>query len=175
MASTFGWVALGRDRMQMAMLSAKKLTYSTTSVTSKYGTTTGFRPLGHGIWAVILDGDALASLHYLKLGAAMPTSPPFTIPDRRGRGMGRPYWPHYTIARGPHPSRQHEDDDRCRATPRAPESHGRRSRYGNHQRRRTSVGRAIRRSGLSLGDFCRNARPTLLASSMVWASFTQVE
>ena len=35
----------------------------------------------------------------------------------------------------------HEDDDRCRATPRAPVRHRRQSRYGSCQRRRTSVGR----------------------------------
>jgi hypothetical protein len=44
-ASTFGRVALGQGRMEMAVLGAKKPTYSTRSVTSKDGTTTGFRLL----------------------------------------------------------------------------------------------------------------------------------
>jgi hypothetical protein len=39
--------------------------YSTRSVTSKDGTTIGFRPLGHGPWVVILHA-ARASQHEMK-------------------------------------------------------------------------------------------------------------
>ena len=73
-----------------------------------------------------------------------PTSSPFTSRIDAGRGTSRPYWPHDIFARGPPPAAHHEDGDRCRATPRAPERHRRQSRYGNRKRRRTSVGRVIR-------------------------------
>ena len=81
------------------MLRTGKATYSKRSVTSKDGTTIGFRQLGHGPGVVILHGGALASQHYMKLGAALADEFTVYIPDRRGRGMSGPYGPHYSIAR----------------------------------------------------------------------------
>ncbi|HWT47935.1 MAG TPA: alpha/beta fold hydrolase [Mycobacterium sp.] len=72
-------------------------------MTSKDGTTIGFRQLGHGPGVVILHGGALASQHYMKLGAALADQFTVYIPDRRGRGMSGPYGPHYSI--------QREDED----------------------------------------------------------------
>lgn len=85
------------------MLSTKKTTYQKKSVTSKDGTTIGFRQLGHGPGVVILHGGALASQHYMKLGGALADEFTVYIPDRRGRGMSGPYGPHYSI--------QREDED----------------------------------------------------------------
>lgn len=68
-------------------------------MTSKDGTTIGFRQLGHGPGVVILHGGALASQHYMKLGAALADEFTVYIPDRRGRGMSGPYGPHYSIER----------------------------------------------------------------------------
>jgi len=81
------------------LLSTKKAKYSTRSVTSKDGTTIGFRQLGRGPGVVILHGGALASQHYMKLGAALADEFTVSIPDRRGRGMSGPYGPHYSIER----------------------------------------------------------------------------
>lgn len=81
------------------MLSTKKATYSKEAVTSKDGTRIGFRQLGHGPGVVILHGGALASQHYMKLGAALADQLTVYIPDRRGRGMSGPYGPHYGIER----------------------------------------------------------------------------
>lgn len=47
----------------MALVSTKKPKYQTKSVTSKDGTTIGFRQFGHGPGVVILHGGALASQH----------------------------------------------------------------------------------------------------------------
>lgn len=77
--------------------------YSKRAVTSKDGTTIGFRQLGHGPGVVILHGGALASQHYMKLGAALADEFTIYLPDRRGRGMSGPYGPHYSI--------QREDED----------------------------------------------------------------
>jgi len=85
------------------LLSTKKTTYQKKSVTSKDGTTIGFRQFGHGPGVVILHGGALASQHYMKLGAALADEFTVNIPDRRGRGMSGPYGPHYSI--------QREDED----------------------------------------------------------------
>lgn len=75
-----------------------KVAYTKRSVTSKDGTTIGFRQLGQGPAIVILHGGALASQHYMKLGAALADEFTVCIPDRRGRGMSGPYGPNYSIA-----------------------------------------------------------------------------
>jgi pimeloyl-ACP methyl ester carboxylesterase len=80
-------------------VSAKKPTYEKKSVTSKDGTIIGFRQFGHGPGVVILHGGALASQHYMTLGAALADEFTVAIPDRRGRGMSGPYGPHYSIER----------------------------------------------------------------------------
>ena len=46
-----------------------------------------------------MHGGALASQHYMKLGAALAEEFTVYIPDRRGRGMSGPYGPHYSIER----------------------------------------------------------------------------
>lgn len=81
------------------MLSTKKATYSKRVVTSKDGTTIGFRQLGHGPGVVLMHGGALGSQHYMKLGAALADEFSVYIPDRRGRGMSGPYGAHYNIER----------------------------------------------------------------------------
>ncbi|MGD9620089.1 MAG: alpha/beta fold hydrolase [Mycolicibacterium sp.] len=73
--------------------------YSKKSVTSKDGTTIGFRQFGRGPAVVILHGGALASQHYMKLGTALADEFTVCIPDRRGRGMSGPYGPDYSINR----------------------------------------------------------------------------
>jgi pimeloyl-ACP methyl ester carboxylesterase len=87
----------------LALLSTKKAKYQKKSVRSKDGTTIGFRQFGQGPGVVILHGGALASQHYMKLGAALADEFTVSIPDRRGRGMSGPYGPHYSI--------QREDED----------------------------------------------------------------
>jgi pimeloyl-ACP methyl ester carboxylesterase len=74
-----------------------KVAYSKKRVTSKDGTTIGFRQLGQGPAIVLLHGGALASQHYTKLGAALADTFTVCIPDRRGRGLSGPYGPNYSI------------------------------------------------------------------------------
>lgn len=73
--------------------------YAKNSVTSRDGTTIGFRQWGRGPAVVILHGGALASQHYMKLGAALADRFTVCIPDRRGRGMSGPYGRDYCIER----------------------------------------------------------------------------
>ena len=76
-----------------------KVAYIKKSVTSKDGTTIGFRQFGSGPAVVILHGGALASQHYMKLGSALADVFTVCIPDRRGRGMSGPYGPDSSIER----------------------------------------------------------------------------
>ena len=76
-----------------------KVAYTKKSVTSKDGTTIGFRQFGSGPAVVILHGGALASQHYMKLGSALADAFTVYIPDRRGRGMSGPCGPDYSIER----------------------------------------------------------------------------
>lgn len=80
------------------MLNSKP-SYSTGTVTSKDGTTIGFRRLGRGPGLIILHGGALASQHYMKLAATLANQFTVYLPDRRGRGMSGPYGPNYQIER----------------------------------------------------------------------------
>lgn len=86
------------------MLNKATNTYRRRSVTSKDGTTIGYREFGHGPGLVIMHGGALASQHYMKLGGMLADQYTVCLPDRRGRGMSGPYGPNYTIER--------EDEDR---------------------------------------------------------------
>ncbi|QLL06866.1 alpha/beta fold hydrolase [Mycobacterium vicinigordonae] len=81
------------------MLVSKKATYLKKVVTSKDGTSIGFREFGDGPGLVILHGGALASQHYMKLGTSLADAFTVYMPDRRGRGMSGPYGPHYSIER----------------------------------------------------------------------------
>jgi pimeloyl-ACP methyl ester carboxylesterase len=98
MESRVGSLASKQNRTG-ALLITKKATYQKKSITSKDGTTIGFRQLGRGPGVVILHGGALASQHYMKLGTALAEEFTVYIPDRRGRGMSGPYGPHYSIER----------------------------------------------------------------------------
>lgn len=73
--------------------------YKKHTVTSKDGTSIGYRQLGHGPGAVLQHGGALASQHYMKLAAALADQFTVYLPDRRGRGMSGPYGPNYCIER----------------------------------------------------------------------------
>ena len=88
------------------------------------------------------------------------------IPDRRRSGNKRALLAAPKSLRVDRtPASHHVHGDRCRATPRAPERPRQQSRYGNFQRRRTSVGRVIRPDLDGCGIFCQNPGPTLFACS----------
>lgn len=80
-----------------------QMTYTTSSVTSRDGTTIGLRRLGRGPGVVIMHGGALASQHYMRLATLLADEFTVYVPDRRGRGLSGPHGPGYSIDR--------EDDD----------------------------------------------------------------
>jgi len=72
-------------------------TYTTSSVTSKDGTTIGYRQLGNGPGVILLHGGASASQSYMKLGTLLSDAFTVYIPDRRGRGLSGPFGNDYGI------------------------------------------------------------------------------
>src|SRR5262245_28037121 len=69
------------------------------SVTSKDGTTIGFRRLGHGPGLILLHGGMKSSEDFLKLGKALSDAFTVYLPDRRGRGLSGPPGDHFGVQR----------------------------------------------------------------------------
>ncbi len=82
---------------------AKNKSYTTDYVTSKDGTTIGYRQMGNGTGIILLHGGVNASQNLMKLGTLLSDEFTVYIPDRRGRGLSGPYGDNYTI--------QKEDED----------------------------------------------------------------
>jgi pimeloyl-ACP methyl ester carboxylesterase len=70
---------------------------STGSVTSKDGTTIGYRQLGIGPGLVILHGAMESSQGHLELAEALAGDLTVYLPDRRGRGLSGPFGGDYSI------------------------------------------------------------------------------
>jgi pimeloyl-ACP methyl ester carboxylesterase len=67
------------------------LNNDTSFVTSKDGTTIGYRQLGHGPGLIIVHGTMESSLSHSQLAEALADSFTVYLPDRRGRGISGPY------------------------------------------------------------------------------------
>jgi pimeloyl-ACP methyl ester carboxylesterase len=71
--------------------------YTTDSVTSKDGTTIGYRQLGHGPGVVVLHGSMSSAHNHMQLAEALADAFTVYVPDRRGRGLSGPYSEDYSI------------------------------------------------------------------------------
>ncbi len=67
------------------------------SVTSKDGTTIGYRQSGHGPGIVMLHGSMEWSESHVQLAEALADTYTVYLPDRRGRGMSGPHGKDYSI------------------------------------------------------------------------------
>src|SRR5215813_1404323 len=65
--------------------------YTTGSVTSKDGTTLGYRQFGHGPGVVLLHGASSSGYNHVQLAEALADAFTVYVPDRRGRGLSGPY------------------------------------------------------------------------------------
>ncbi len=65
--------------------------YSISSVTSKDGTSIGYRQLGHGPGLVILHGSMSTGYNHIELAEALADSFTVYLPDRRGYGLSGPF------------------------------------------------------------------------------------
>jgi len=71
--------------------------YTTGFVTSKDGTTIGYRQLGNGPGVVLLHGAASSAHNHMQLAEALADAFTVYVPDRRGRGLSGPYSKNYSI------------------------------------------------------------------------------
>lgn len=78
---------------------SNKQTYTKGSVTSKDGTTIGYRHMGSGPGIILLHGGAKASQTLMQLGTALSDEFAVYIPDRRGRGLSGPFGDNYGLQR----------------------------------------------------------------------------
>ncbi|MCQ6564083.1 alpha/beta fold hydrolase [Paenibacillus mendelii] len=74
-----------------------RMFYTNNSVTSKDGTTIGYRQLGHGPGLVLLHGTMESAQSHLQLAEALADTFTVYLPDRRGRGLSGPYSEDYSI------------------------------------------------------------------------------
>ena len=70
---------------------AERERYTTGSVTSKDGTTIGYRQLGQGPALVILHGSMSTGYYHLQLAEALADVFTVYLPDRRGIGLSGPF------------------------------------------------------------------------------------
>lgn len=73
------------------MNTATAKAYTTGSVTSRDGTTIGYRQIGRGPGLILLHGAMQAAQSFLRLATALSNSLTVYVPDRRGRGMSGPF------------------------------------------------------------------------------------
>jgi pimeloyl-ACP methyl ester carboxylesterase len=69
------------------------------SVTSRDGTTIGYRQLGQGPGLVVLHGAMSSGYNHLQLARLLSDSFTIYLPDRRGRGLSSPYGDEYHMAK----------------------------------------------------------------------------
>lgn len=71
--------------------------YATGFVTSKDGTTIGYRQLGHGPGVMLLHGSMSSAHNHMQLAEALAEAFTVYVPDRRDRGLSGPYSKDYSI------------------------------------------------------------------------------
>ena len=71
---------------------------ATDAVTSKDGTTIGYRRIGTGPGVVVLHGAMESSCSHLQLAHALADCFTVYLPDRRGRGLSGPYAAAHSVA-----------------------------------------------------------------------------
>jgi pimeloyl-ACP methyl ester carboxylesterase len=77
----------------------KEPEYVKNFVTSKDGTTIGYRQMGSGPGLILLHGGISSSQYFMKLGTALSDEFTVYIPDRRGRGLSGPFGDDYSLQR----------------------------------------------------------------------------
>jgi pimeloyl-ACP methyl ester carboxylesterase len=69
---------------------------ATDYITSRDGTTIGYRKLGQGPGLMVLHGSISTDYNHIQLAEALADAFTVYLPDRRGRGLSRPYRHDYT-------------------------------------------------------------------------------
>lgn len=74
-----------------------QLQYTTDNLTSKDGTTIGYRQYGHGPGIVLVQGTMGTAHNFMQLAEALADDFTVYVPDRRGRGLSGPHSKDYSI------------------------------------------------------------------------------
>lgn len=85
------------NRIQTQTSTTAPERYTTGSVTSRDGTTIGYRQLGHGPGVVVLHGAMESAQSHRQLAEALADAFTVYLPDRRGRGLSGPYGKDYGV------------------------------------------------------------------------------
>lgn len=72
---------------------------TTGNVTSRDGTTIGYRQIGRGPGFVVLHGTVESSQSHIELAEALADTFTVYVPDRRGRGISGPFGDGYSVQR----------------------------------------------------------------------------
>jgi pimeloyl-ACP methyl ester carboxylesterase len=86
-----------QTHMPTATPEAARLPSTIGRVTSRDGTTIGYRELGQGPGLILLHGTMEASQSHLELAEALADTFTVYLPDRRGRGLSGPYARDYRV------------------------------------------------------------------------------
>jgi pimeloyl-ACP methyl ester carboxylesterase len=84
---------------QATAVQDRSTTVTTGSVTSRDGTTIGYRRLGSGPGVVLLHGAMESGQSHLQLAEKLAAGFTVYLPDRRGRGLSGPFGSDYSVAR----------------------------------------------------------------------------
>lgn len=71
--------------------------FTISSVTSRDGTTIGYRQIGHGPAVVLLHGSNVSGKDFTQLAEGLADAFTVYLPDRRGRGLSGPYGNDYSM------------------------------------------------------------------------------
>lgn len=80
-------------------MSVSPVSYVKGTVTSRDGTTIGYRQLGTGPGVILVHGGMKSSQDFMKMSAALSTSYTVFVPDRRGRGLSGPHGERFSVQR----------------------------------------------------------------------------
>src|SRR5215467_144667 len=72
-------------------------TYTVGYVTSRDGTTIGYRQLGRGPGVILLHGAMESAQSHMQLAEALADAFTVYLPDRRGRGLSGPHGKDYRV------------------------------------------------------------------------------
>lgn len=80
-----------------ATAAARPERYTTNYLTSKDGTSIGYRQFGRGPGVALLHGAASSGYNHIELAEALADAYTVYVPDRRGRGLSGPYGAEYSV------------------------------------------------------------------------------
>lgn len=89
---------MSAEKIRSGVTGAEPMPFTTGTVTSRDGTTIGYRQVGRGPGVIAVHGGMQAAQNLMSLAGALAGSFTVYLPDRRGRGLSGPPGDHYGLA-----------------------------------------------------------------------------